>query len=293
MSSITSGFRRNGPGEAAIDSTPHKTQQDDSDIQEPFEVQILRHEKGGSQTEIEIVSPGLIAILKEACMDYPGTEYQVLCSSRVRFRAPFMMLFYNIEKIKEMSATLKGPEKRPLLKLLDFMKHLNSWAKSQGEQTFRVIAFDDLWLLYRPGNTVYQRPLKHGDGWRALKIGSACYQDASEDEDRRLRILYHSLAFDSTGRMLVPVTHVLILGPYVGERFITDLELIPRHWIPNDQIQSLRNTLERRGRKYWSFNGDAFYQDYSGNAWRTFPKPVSIVFEHESSQKAYKTTRKI
>lgn len=251
--------------------TQHKGGLMDLAEAEPFHFLTVVNDKNACCLEIEINSAALITMLKDACTKYPGTEYKSLFRSRVTLREPFMMLFYNLDKIRELALEARGLEKSILGQLLDFMRLQGSWIPQHRLETIvcHTIAFRDIWLLYRPGTTVYQRLSNEIRCWRAFKIGNISYRQHSEDHgDNDLEIQYYSLAFDKTGSSLVPRLHTILLKPFVGERLIADLELVPESLMSDNQVQPLRKCLVKRGRKYWSFHGKAVCQNYQGNAWR-------------------------
>lgn len=224
---------------------------------------------------VQIRAPALISLLKDACIDYPGTEYRKLYDATVTFSQPYVLLFYNFERVRELASASAGSTRPAIDKFLDFLTEQHSWAvlRKLEARVCRLISFSDLWLLYRPGTTVYRRPLQEGDGWRAFKIRSLVYEQ-EPGKDRELRIIYYSLAFDPSGVKLVPRMHILTLGRWIGERYITDLELVPGICLPDGQLLSFRNALEKRGRKYWSFASKAAYQMYQGKAWSSRSEPV-------------------
>lgn len=244
---------------------------------EPFHFLTAVNDKNACCLEIDINSATLVTMLKDACTKYPGTEYKSLFRSRVTLREPFMMLFYNLDKIRELALEARGLKKSILGQLLDFMRLQGSWIPQHrlGTNVCRTIESRDIWLLYRPGTTVYQRPSNEVRCWRAFKIGNISYCRHSEDsESDDLQIRYYSLILDKTGSMLVPRLHTMLLRPFVGERFIADLELVPESLMSDYQVQPLRKCLVKRGRKYWSFHGKAVCQNYQGNAWCISSEPV-------------------
>lgn len=240
--------------------------------------EVCAAENNSMRTEIEVISPILVEMLKQASINYPGIEYQDLFRSHVRLSEPFVILFYNIERIKELALEVDEPKARLLDMLLAFLAEQHSWTihHKLDAHTCRTIAFEDLWLLYRPGTTVYRRPLVNSSSWRAFKIGCVSYHSAFGSDRSEFRLVYYSLAFDQSGTRLVPVKHDLALGPWIGERYIADLELIAAYCMTENQMLPLRASLEKRGRKYWSFKGKAAYQLYRGEAWPRNEEQVSL-----------------
>lgn len=244
---------------------------------EPFEIHYVT-EGHTSRLAIEILSLVLVDSLKNACINYPGTEYQKLYKNRPVFFEPFMLLFYNRDRIQELASTAQHAEKDALDQLLGFMIEQNSWVilNKLEALTCRIIAFQDLWLLYRPGTTVYQHVLGDSDTWRAYKTRNVSYHDHEGDVPPEFRVVYYSVAFDKLGEKLEPQKHVSSITLYVGARWMVDLELVPEEFMPVRQVHALRAALEKRGRKYWSFNSNPCYQQYVGSEWRRSPRQVNL-----------------
>lgn len=120
----------------------------------------IQYQDGSSGLEIVIYSSQLIDLLKKACTNYPGSEYQALFKPSVCFKDPFMMLFYNMDTILEMKGFVEEEELKEAVNKLLELKPMSFYPATVNQRSglSDAIAFHDLWLLYRPGTTVYRLP---------------------------------------------------------------------------------------------------------------------------------------
>lgn len=132
------------------------------------------------------------------------------------------------------------------------------------ERKCREIAFKDLWLLYPPGKTVFNRD---GDAWRAFKVDRVEVHSNQTLEKMTIHCLY--LDFNKTGQLLVPQAKVFHTSSYSSDRSIQSLDLIP-DWY----YGQLKERLIGRGRLYWSYGHRVFHKRYDGNAWPRMTKEV-------------------
>ncbi|KAF3927323.1 hypothetical protein ABW21_db0202270 [Orbilia brochopaga] len=161
----------------------------------------------------------------------------------------------------------------------------DTWQKlDELEQgTCKRIAFGDVWLLYPPGTTVYK---KESGVWRAYKTERLSVQYLPNIGVVTINCYY--LNFDSKGKKLIPQNHKLTISPYLFERQISDLEVIPDSHLPHrDEV---RKTLLRNGEKFWSFHGTPAYQYYTGEAWptslpTTSQDSIKVIVDYVSASK--------
>lgn len=129
------------------------------------------------------------------------------------------------------------------------------------------ITFSDLWLLYPPGATVFDR----GDGaWRAYKVDRV--ETYTESHPGKMLIYCWFLDFDKTGQWLVPHVKVFHVNSYSSERLIENLEVLPSWYCP-----SIENKLIERGQSYWSYGRKVSYKQYDGYAWPRTSQEVIMV----------------
>ncbi|EAT77618.1 hypothetical protein HBH56_208050 [Parastagonospora nodorum] len=140
------------------------------------------------------------------------------------------------------------------------------------------IAFNSLWILFKPGTTVYvkqsafwNRPdpredphLRHhqrrpvedtDDEYSACVVASCLYAPTSSNSNdsiiekpQRLELLLRSIGW--TGTAFRPLSHDAMITKFDGSRPILDLPVVPAYVHDESDTHELRQRLERRGRKY-------------------------------------------
>ncbi|KAK1751552.1 hypothetical protein QBC47DRAFT_307450, partial [Echria macrotheca] len=192
---------------------------------------------------------------------------------------PYEMLFYNRGRIMAVIENDDHVGKHAQL-LLEFMQNerRTTWKKADELDNNRCnsIAFEDAWLLYPPGETVFRLD---GGGWRAYKVARVEVSPYPSLDPIRIHGYY--LGFDKTGKSLVPQLEVLSIKPYPSEQPIRRLEVVPKRHI--HQIKpGLEAELIGRGRKYWKYKREAFHQWYTGDAWSMTAGKAStnVIIDH-------------
>lgn len=229
------------------------------------------------KTSLRIHSPVLIQALQDCIVPSRCVWYSRLYAPRVSIHKPYMILFENRSNIQHAIETWSEtrPEDVAQLKfLLGFMEEAmpSTWAKlcELEASSCHYIAFEDVWLLYPPGTTVYER---NGGFWYAYKVDTVVARPGySSSETLYIRCYY--LEFNRNGSRLVPAREILRVSPFRGIRAISDLTIIPESHITSF-TQDIPTRLHARGKKYWGFNGEPAYQEYTGSVW---PTTLSTVF---------------
>ncbi|KAM0818064.1 putative AAA+ ATPase domain-containing protein [Seiridium cardinale] len=216
---------------------------------------------------LKIKCPSLLKVLETATLDFPGISHQKqLFSNTTSIDEPYQLIFYNWNKIQEVGqrSPIRTANEHVQL-LLEFVKseHPFAWEKLDdlASHRCREIIFDDLWLIYPPGTTVYR---KDNDDWRAYKVervesGNRASSDATT-------IYAYYIDFDGAGKYLIPQLEVLKITPYPLKRYIQNLEVVP-DWAIHNQF-ALEGKLIERGITYCEYGrNEVSYCEYKGDAW--------------------------
>ena len=236
-------------------------------------------------TLLEIHSTPLLELLRNVITFYPGDDFDILRGkdstdgTTVTFASPYTMFFsYRQELEKCLEEGHYSSEARQHLKLLlDFMRkeHPVISAKLTEIQEGRCekIAFDKIWLLYPPNTEAYSI---QGAGKRQVVVYSHHTQNWTNKgptgyTDKMTKIVCWEVLFEH-GVFKRDFTD-WIIQPYVGEKSVRALELVPAHSM-NDEPE-LRNRLTERGRRYFELNKRPSLQDYYGERFPRVFKDVS------------------
>lgn len=235
---------------------------------------------------LDINSPALVELLRKVIKYYPGDEFDILMgkdaiSDIVSFANPYMILFAHRKELYQ-SLNEDHPEdaKKHLKLLLDLMKtehpKFNARLTEIEEGRCKKISFDHSWLLYPPNTSVYQgkgkdnrqvvvystnAPVRNAKGqWSPYTI--RCW-----DVDYEHKIFKRNF-------------FSVVMEPYVGEKAIVNLDLIPARFMPNEE--QLREELLARGQRYFDLNKTPTLQDYYGTK---FPRVYKDVGDSPSMTK--------
>ncbi|KAI1411767.1 P-loop containing nucleoside triphosphate hydrolase protein [Hypoxylon sp. FL1857] len=230
---------------------------------------------------LEIICPDLNEFLRNLAGS-PMTCQGDGRLSRFSVNEPYELIFHNRRKLLEVEHDYAdGHIRGHVQDLFNFIQKMRplAWEKigEIEERTCYEIAFKDLWLLYPPGSTVFNKD----DGtWRAYRVNRVEIHPESDSE----KILIHCcfLDFDKTGKWLVPQAKVFNVPSYSLERPIRHLDVIP-DWC----CVELSKSLVERGQTYWSYGRKVFHRRYNGNAW---PKtsnedPVNVIIDYVTSSR--------
>lgn len=128
----------------------------------------------------------------------------------------------------------------------DFIgQELTCHASTPPKCTYRM-----LWLLYKPGSTVYVDTSGKWDAYvfESIEFDEAVLSTPSEDL-RPCRIRLWNLDFD--GRLVTRRRKIVVLQPFTSERDILSLKVVPsEYWDALDHGE-LRAKLENEGKKWY------------------------------------------
>ena len=229
-------------------------------------------------TLLEIQSTPLLELLRQVITFYPGDDYDILrgkdaTDDTVTFASPYTIFFsYRKQLQQSLEGDFSDEQKQHLKMLLDFIKKERPQTSLKlteiEEGRCHKISFDKLWLLYPPNTAVY----------------------SFKGEDERQLVVYSHHTNDWKGKGLPKSIHLVcweisfeqgvfkrdfddwIIHPYAGEKNVSNLELVPAWFIPNEN--QLRDKLIARGRRYFELNKVTSLQDYYGNRFPRVYKDV-------------------
>ena len=245
------------------------------------------HEGNRTHVSLEINSAPLLELLRKVITYYPGDEFDTLrgleaTGDTVTFTDPSMILFtYRKQLQKSLDDDHPETTKEHLRMLLDFMRteHPKFSLKLQEIEEGRCqkIGFNYLWLLYPPNTPVYV-------GKGGIDRQMVVYSRASSINQKGLSVPLKLQCWDVDyeQRVFKRIFSTWIIEPFLGEKNLEDLDLVPQHYMPN--AADLRSRLISRGRRYYELNKTVCLQEYYGDE---FPRgfkdePVRVVVDEET-----------
>ena len=245
------------------------------------------HEGNRTHVSLEINSAPLLELLRRVITYYPGDEFDTLrgleaTGDTVTFTDPSMILFtYRKQLQKSLDDDHPENAKEHLRMLLDFMRdeHPKFSLKLQEIEEGRCqkIGYNYLWLLYPPNTPVYV-------GRGGIDRQMVVYSRASTINQKGLSVPLKLQCWDVDyeQRVFKRIFCTFIIEPFLGEKKLEDLDLVPQHYMPN--AADLRSKLIARGRRYYELNQTVCLQEYYGDE---FPRgfkdePVRVVVDEET-----------
>ena len=260
-----------------------------------------------SATEIYIHSQRFIRVLRQLVTYYPGIS---LMSNIIRVVEPYMFLFHFLDELiayQEMytlAETLKPDESNVgqtatttakcdretsdhITVILDFLK-INNVEKVQEEKArwnrpIAVTTYEMLWLLFKPGLTVYTEV----DGSLAACVVHSIEADSTQIRRRRpYRLELWHLDYD--GRYLGPVRKEAKIHAFDGEVKITSLSVVPCEFYDRNDHNKMRKRLEGLGETFYSLLSSK-QMCYSGDSlgipsrWVSFDSSYIQLFDQVES----------
>ncbi|KAI0965880.1 P-loop containing nucleoside triphosphate hydrolase protein [Xylaria arbuscula] len=246
-----------------------------------FEIRLI-HEK----PSLRIICPLLIGALRRASANSLGDyKKEDRPAHELTIREPYEWIFHNWNRISQ--AAREDEEEHTSIHaelLLKFVKaeRPSTWEKlvELDSRICEEIAFDDLWLIYNIGTTVFA---KDDGGWRAYKVERTESSSRSNNDSMSVHCLY--LDWESNGRWLTPQHEIFTIQSYTSERSIADLQLVPEWYF--QEPDNLKRQLVERGVSFWEQSSKVNYREYSGNAWPLSSQtdPVKIIIDYVTSSK--------
>jgi hypothetical protein len=231
-------------------------------------------------SKLEIRSMPLLELIREVIDYYPGPEFDLLrwedsVGDTVTFSEPYMMLFTHRSRLNASLERHDIPQEakdhaRLLLRFLrEEMPRTSAKLDEIEAGKCKKISFQDLWLLYPPNTPVYiavngedrqmvvysrnvpEKNLKGQWGVLSLYCWSAKYEGAHLNRD----------------------FYPWVIQPFLGERALQHLDLVPMQYLPNQE--AVRSRLIARGNRYFELNYGPALQDYHGHKFPRVFKDVS------------------
>jgi hypothetical protein len=219
-------------------------------------------------TKIEVRSPLLVEALREAITAEQHSEFVTLHYDPVVFREPYMLLFHYWNDIVSLRDASDGDKEKQLEFLLSSLEHecptIARVAKDLACNPIKTIVFEALWLLYRPGTTVFSRregPLRayiveSVSGGTKLAKGSFA----------PLKLSLRSSTAASAGKGCVQTYSTGVVDAFAAEAKIEGLTYVPAGFLPDEDEE--RRKLIDRGTTYVKLMEKPQVMEYKGNEWK-------------------------
>ena len=233
---------------------------------------------------IEIASPAFFDLLNEVSQH--NISDLVLHEGVFYLMEPLMVLFLNRKQLTDYVQNTK--ESTQAKEHADFV--LN-FLKSDFSDTSRLldnfesvtppnlVKYSDLWMLYRPGTTVYSRA--NGE-WEAFVIdsldGMQVRKPSPDNRHPLTRLDMSAWSMNFDGEVYGRVWSIHCVAPFHGVKDISSLPLVPEKFLINGN--AIRESLISRGKKFCTFQVQHYQES------ETLPSQYTrVMIDHLTYQK--------
>ncbi|KAI1382402.1 P-loop containing nucleoside triphosphate hydrolase protein [Hypoxylon crocopeplum] len=215
------------------------------------------------RTTLAVNSPHIQKVFRDVIKSYITVPSDF--TSSLELHGPFEMLVHYWDELDEYRQTTADKTTREHLDLLfEFMEHE---VKPDRDRALKMIqkqqiAYDNAWVIYRPGDILYTQV--NGHPW-LLVCKKTAYEE-SRDIGPYLEV--HCTYTDDNGVVAGQATHVVSMNqrtkfPAGSAVAITDLNIYPRKFVKEGE--SLESRLKQRGEVFLSLK-DLSTMAYDGAA---------------------------
>ncbi|KAI1774648.1 hypothetical protein F4818DRAFT_418514 [Hypoxylon cercidicola] len=232
-------------------------------------------------TKLIVYSQPFLKVLRKFVEYYPGINLE---AQSVAIDEPYCVIAHHLQELNEFQEAHRPQSKAATSTatktddevtyhhvdtLMNFVKEL-AWEKNIEMEKARysqnppLCTYRMLWLLYKPGDTVYTE----SDGKPAASVIQSVKIDPAvltlqPDKLCPYKVVVWYLDFD--GRHVRRWSRIIAIAPFDGEREISTLGVIPCRFF--DQVDSgrRRQTLEREGERWYQLLGPKQVR-YTGDA---------------------------
>lgn len=222
-------------------------------------------------TRVTICSESLLKVIARVVTYYPSAK---LGGKVLQLDEPYPLIAHYFDDFEAYRATYREPDVDPLCPLvakdsptqppcdeeefnhlgsfLDFFKTSGYMAQVNDEKarhTQNLCTFRMLWLLFKPGETVYM--VSEGQ--------MSAYVIQSVEVDRKVlssrvftkpySVYLWNLQYD--GRFVGRSSEFVYVSPFDGERQITSLKIFPSHFYDRTDGEKTREHLIRQGQQWY------------------------------------------
>ncbi len=203
---------------------------------------------------VEIVSPAFFDLLKKVSRH--NISDLALHEGVFYLMEPLMVLFLNRKQLTEYVENTDEPTQAK-----EHAKFILNFLKTDFSDISRVldnfesatppnlVKYSDLWMLYRPGTTVYSRA--NGE-WEAFVIdsldGMQVRKPSTDNFHALTRLDIRAWSMDFDGEVYGRVWSIHCVAPFHGVKDISSLPLVPESFLLDGN--AIRESLISRGKKF-------------------------------------------
>ncbi|KAF2652152.1 P-loop containing nucleoside triphosphate hydrolase protein [Lophiostoma macrostomum CBS 122681] len=226
---------------------------------------LFNHQYQLTSTKIVIRSPFVIEALRQALPAEGGSQFAELYLDPVTLEEPYMPLFHHWKEISQTADTLEGEAKEHLSFLQSTLRSECQAISNIAEQLLQgrisSIPFRALWLLYRPGTTVYHYKSGHLRAYLVKSVSGLTTLPSGSFLPLSLELCNPTA--DATGSDFVEAISSASISVYTGDKKFEELDYVPAGYLANEDQQ--HKYLVQRGKTYEELMRGSTIMEYRVN----------------------------
>lgn len=229
----------------------------------------------GEKEQVLVKSP-FLASLFEDVIKRTGMMGMTMGSEGISFPEPYVPLYWCYSHIIQSGSEIEHSSEQDIKDLQSLRYWYERWVLPAHDQTRETIhsgfiSFDDLWALFRPGETVYTEDNFQQPELSIVTEVSYEFSDpptppqAGPMKASAFCVSSWYQSWDPSRQMFVRELAMKTITSFEGSRRISDLEEYPvRFFAGGDegQIETLQQRLEHRGRRWKDLFGPSVQHLY-------------------------------
>ena len=239
----------------------------------PDQGELERAEPKQTVTKLSIHSPMVLDALRAIVTYYPGSSLDD--QSLLMIEHPYWMPSHHRSQLlayKNQHPSTHSQEYidecnthiDEVVRCLDQEHHdVFNQVRERLEQKDPVITYDTLWLLFRPGETIYARDGAHLDPFIVEELDY--HEGMNQDFSKKREFTIAAWNIDSDGKDFGRSKRVFLLTFFKGEQKVSSLKCFPtRFHVDLEGEVPLRERLILRGKTFLEISKKPSYMEYTG-----------------------------
>ena len=209
--------------------------------------------------QLSLVSPALVGAVRSVIRYFPGIGLE---GSQISLKSPYAPLFFYYDDVCKSGEENPDSDWKEDLEALKLF--YTKWVKPGHDRIRRhlkdgLVLYDDLWSIFRPGEIIYTLD-EAGEPCFHVVIATEFREPDSWESDSfsirrfpRLSVDMWRVSWDSATGLFQRLSVTRSIRSFSGSRLINSLPFYPLVYYKGgsaEEIQSLKNTLQDRGRKW-------------------------------------------
>ena len=273
-------YRRSSPPLRYVRRGRANLRCDDADV-ESKELRVWFGTRIDDEDHIHIVSPLLVAVIREVVKFYPAAIFR---KSSIEIVSPYGLLYHYFDKIKARVSPESSSSE-----LLEHFGFIERFVKTNLSERYeeiqeslisdKLVSFEDLWALYKPGDYVV---IKDGLHQNLVLVFTNIEEKKNQQQYvnrpfASYTIWAWSVVWNPSEKLFQRRSWKLKVTRYPGKRHVVSLPVYPLHAVSEAEQERLTAHLKDRGERWRSLiSGSALCFMHTGPAFKSIARDEDL-----------------